>query len=161
MGSVAKSYMRKGFLIYDEMRKYFTIYEEAVSRIWLCHRSLLNFLIYEENLLFFFISAIDFHEQVNRIRGPRTNFTVSPRPSNSLHQFWKLYWGELEQWTDRNQEFRQWTNRKQMRTAKKSVNISSINVISHMLHKNRVENGNDNNSSKWFFENQKRFLSIY
>jgi hypothetical protein len=33
MGSGAKSYMRNGFLIYEEMRKYFTIYEEAVSRI--------------------------------------------------------------------------------------------------------------------------------
>jgi hypothetical protein len=31
MGAVAKSYMRKGFLIYEEMRKYLTIYEEAVS----------------------------------------------------------------------------------------------------------------------------------
>jgi hypothetical protein len=30
MGSVAKSHMRKGFLIYEEMRKHFTIYEEAV-----------------------------------------------------------------------------------------------------------------------------------
>jgi hypothetical protein len=31
MGSFAKSYMRKGFLIYDEnMRKYLTIYEEFV-----------------------------------------------------------------------------------------------------------------------------------
>jgi hypothetical protein len=30
MVSGAKSYMRKGFLIYEEMRKYFTIYEEAV-----------------------------------------------------------------------------------------------------------------------------------
>ncbi len=29
--AVAKSYMRKGFLIYEEMRKYLTIYEEAVS----------------------------------------------------------------------------------------------------------------------------------
>jgi hypothetical protein len=29
MVSVAKSYMRKGFLIYEEMRKYLTIYEEA------------------------------------------------------------------------------------------------------------------------------------
>jgi hypothetical protein len=29
-GSVAKSYMRKGFLIYEEMRKYLTTYE-AVS----------------------------------------------------------------------------------------------------------------------------------
>ncbi len=30
-GAVAKSYMRKGFLIYDEMRKYLPKYEEAVS----------------------------------------------------------------------------------------------------------------------------------
>jgi hypothetical protein len=30
-GAVAKLYMRKGFLIYEEMHKYFTIYEEAVS----------------------------------------------------------------------------------------------------------------------------------
>jgi hypothetical protein len=34
MGSaVAKAYMRKGFLIYEEMRKYSTIYEEAVGQI--------------------------------------------------------------------------------------------------------------------------------
>jgi hypothetical protein len=33
MGSVAKSYMRKGFQIYEEMRKYLTIYERAVSHI--------------------------------------------------------------------------------------------------------------------------------
>ncbi len=32
-GAVAKSYMRKGFLIYEEMRQYFPIYEEAVSYI--------------------------------------------------------------------------------------------------------------------------------
>jgi hypothetical protein len=34
-GAVAKSYMRKGFLIlmYEEMRIYFPIYEEAVSHI--------------------------------------------------------------------------------------------------------------------------------
>ncbi len=41
MGSGAKSYMRKGFLMYEEMRKYFPIYEEAGSPIWLCTRSLL------------------------------------------------------------------------------------------------------------------------
>ncbi len=29
----AKSYMRKGFLIYEEMRKYLTIYDEAISLI--------------------------------------------------------------------------------------------------------------------------------
>jgi hypothetical protein len=32
-GAVAKSYKRKGFLIYEEMRKDFPIYEEAVSHI--------------------------------------------------------------------------------------------------------------------------------
>jgi hypothetical protein len=31
--AVAKSYMRKGFLIHEEMRKYCPIYEEAVSHI--------------------------------------------------------------------------------------------------------------------------------
>ncbi len=33
MEVVAKSYMRKGFLIYVEMRKYLVIYEDAVSHI--------------------------------------------------------------------------------------------------------------------------------
>jgi hypothetical protein len=32
-GAVAKSYMRKGFLIYEKMRNFFPIYEEAVSHI--------------------------------------------------------------------------------------------------------------------------------
>ncbi len=32
-GAVGKSYMRKGFLIYEEMCKYFPIYEEGVSHI--------------------------------------------------------------------------------------------------------------------------------
>ncbi len=49
--------MRKGFLKYKEMRKYFPMYEEAVSHIWLCNCSILNFLIYEENFIFFFISV--------------------------------------------------------------------------------------------------------
>ncbi len=33
-GAVAKSYMRKGFLRYEEMRKYLVIYEEAVIVIY-------------------------------------------------------------------------------------------------------------------------------
>ncbi len=33
MGSGAKSYTRKGFLIYEKMRKFFPIYEEAVSHM--------------------------------------------------------------------------------------------------------------------------------
>ncbi len=43
--AVAKSYMRKDFLVYEEMRKYLPIYEETVSHIWLCNCSILNFLI--------------------------------------------------------------------------------------------------------------------
>jgi hypothetical protein len=54
IGAVAKSYPRKGFLIYKEMRKYFPIYEEAVSHIRLCNCSILNFLIYEEKYIIFF-----------------------------------------------------------------------------------------------------------
>ncbi len=57
--SGAKSYMRKGFLIYEEMRNYLTIYEEAVSHIWLCTRSHVNFLIqYVKTILFYFLSVI-------------------------------------------------------------------------------------------------------
>ncbi len=33
MGSGAKSYMRKGFLIYEEMHKFFPIYKDAVNHI--------------------------------------------------------------------------------------------------------------------------------
>jgi hypothetical protein len=33
MGAVAKLYMRKGFLLYEEMHKCLVIYEEAVSHI--------------------------------------------------------------------------------------------------------------------------------
>jgi hypothetical protein len=59
MGSVAKSYMRKGFLIYEEIRQYLVTYEEAVSQILLSNHSPLKHLIYEENLIFFFISFGD------------------------------------------------------------------------------------------------------
>ncbi len=52
--AVAKSYMRKCFLISEEKRKYLN--EEAVSymTLQLLHS---EFLIYEENLIFFFISV--------------------------------------------------------------------------------------------------------
>jgi hypothetical protein len=48
--------MRKGFLIFEQMRKYLVTYEEAVSHIRLCNCSLMKFLIYEENCIFFLIS---------------------------------------------------------------------------------------------------------
>ncbi len=49
--------IRKGFLIYEERRKYFPMSEEAVSHIWLCNCSVLNFLIFEANLILLFISV--------------------------------------------------------------------------------------------------------
>jgi hypothetical protein len=58
MGSGAKSYMWKGFLIYEEMRKFFPIYEEAVSHICMTLNPIpLNCHIYEENFILFFISV--------------------------------------------------------------------------------------------------------
>jgi hypothetical protein len=57
MGAVAKSYMeRASYLIYEETRKYLTmrrplvIYDFATA-------SFMNFLIYEDNLIFIFISV--------------------------------------------------------------------------------------------------------
>jgi hypothetical protein len=47
MGAIAKSYMKKGCLMYEEMRKYLTIYDEAVRHnITLRNCFLLNFLIH-------------------------------------------------------------------------------------------------------------------
>ena len=74
MGSVAKSYTRKGFLIYEEMRKYFSIYEEAVSHMWLWNCSILNFLIYEENFLLFFISVAALSKNIDICENQPKNF---------------------------------------------------------------------------------------
>ncbi len=58
MGSVAKSYMRKGFLIYDEMRKYLTMhmrrpllvkYDFATDLFWI--------LLYMMKIFFSFLSV--------------------------------------------------------------------------------------------------------
>jgi hypothetical protein len=56
--AVAKSHMRKGFLIYEEMRNYLIIYEEAVS-LQLLH-SEFPYTVYEESLIFFFI-GVEYH----------------------------------------------------------------------------------------------------
>ncbi len=92
MGAVAKSYMRKGFLIYEEIRKHWTIYEEAVSHIWLCNRSLLNFLIYEEHFISFFISVpawkgLPQHVLVSLLPGKRTAVLFNSCITNNM----KLY----------------------------------------------------------------------
>ncbi len=51
------------------MRKYFPVYEEDVSHIRLCNFFILNFLIYEVNFLFVFISVeIKCYQFVFRIK---------------------------------------------------------------------------------------------
>jgi hypothetical protein len=57
MGAVAKSYMRKVFLIYEEMLKYLFIFKEAVSLDFSTAPFWISLFIYEENLVFFFIRA--------------------------------------------------------------------------------------------------------
>jgi hypothetical protein len=55
MGADAESYMRKGFLIYEEIRKYLTIYEEAVSHICMTLQPIPSeFPFSEENFDFFY-----------------------------------------------------------------------------------------------------------
>jgi hypothetical protein len=46
----------------SEWSSYKVIYEEAVSHICLCNCSVLNFLVYEETLIFFSISVVSQHE---------------------------------------------------------------------------------------------------
>jgi hypothetical protein len=54
MGSGTKSYMRKGFLIYEEMRKHLTLYNFIIHM----RRPLVIYdYVTEDNFLFFFISA--------------------------------------------------------------------------------------------------------
>jgi hypothetical protein len=76
--------MRKGFPNLWEMRKYLTIYEEAVSHLSLCNCSILNFLIYEENFILFFISAVSMCS-VPYTQSEDLDFTSRQMPiSNSL-----------------------------------------------------------------------------
>jgi hypothetical protein len=53
-GAVAKSYIRKGFLIYEEMRKYSPCMRRLLVIYDFATAPFLNFPIFEENLIFFF-----------------------------------------------------------------------------------------------------------
>ncbi len=52
------AYMTNGLLIYGEIFAHFFIYWKALPHIWLCNYSTLNFFMYEENFIFFSISAL-------------------------------------------------------------------------------------------------------
>ncbi len=63
------------------MPKYFPIYEEAVSHIWFCNCSIQKFLIYEENLIFFFISVIERKAETERRGGGGRTPTTPLKPT--------------------------------------------------------------------------------
>jgi hypothetical protein len=82
-GAVAKSYMTNGLLIYGELLAHFLILGSHSSYMTLqLHCSTLNFLIYEENLIFFFISvpAPAFHNHFHPDLDPDLihNFDADP-----------------------------------------------------------------------------------
>ncbi len=57
MGLDAKSYMRKSFLIYEEMHKYFRHISGGRQSYMTLQPIPLNFPLYEENVILFFISV--------------------------------------------------------------------------------------------------------
>ncbi len=74
------------------MRNYFPIYEEAVSQIWLCNCSILNFLIYEENVIFFFISVSEVVSYFHLARqSPDLHLTRLGLPPPLCHYIYFLF----------------------------------------------------------------------
>jgi hypothetical protein len=57
MRVVAKSYMRMGFLIYEELDKYLVIYEEAVNHIYDFATTPFWISLYMRKILFYFLSV--------------------------------------------------------------------------------------------------------
>ncbi len=107
-GVDAKSYMRKSFLIYEEMRKYFPIYcmrRPLVSHIWLCNCSALNFLIlYMRKTWFSFFYQCTFsypYELAARL-------TMKRRARSTLRQ--RMAWGRPPRcwWRPRPQSRLRW-----------------------------------------------------
>jgi hypothetical protein len=100
----------------------------------------------------------DFNEQAKHIRGPRINFTDSPRPSNSRSAILRNY-GTMgaRRRTNRSEEFSRCTNILIIKGPQRNfVDISPINVISPIcFHLSRIGNINDNVSSQERFENSK------
>jgi hypothetical protein len=58
MGAVAKTYMRKGFLIYEEIGKYLFIYDFAAASFWIS--------LYMRKILFSFLSVYFVYRPIRR-----------------------------------------------------------------------------------------------
>ncbi len=78
--------MTNDLLIYSEKFAHFLIYWEALPKVWLCTRSHLNFLIYEENFSFLFISV-----------GRGGGGVAAMRPDLSFRLSW---WGKSPGWEE-------------------------------------------------------------
>jgi hypothetical protein len=79
MGSVAKSDMRKGFLVYEEMRKHLVIYVETFSHIlplqpipkiyflfYQCSRTMSKFEIFYEKPVYLVVSDSDVASMISQ-----------------------------------------------------------------------------------------------
>ncbi len=106
-------------------------------------KTMLNNIVFQNGLNH---TPIDFCEQAKHIRGSQINFTFS-RSLNCILAILKDIL-ELEEWTNRNQEFSKWTNMKQQGPHRNLVDVSRINVISPIcFHQNRMGNCNNEISS--------------
>ncbi len=69
------------------------LYEEAVCHIWLCNCSILNFLIYEKNLIFFFISVLVLKSPgVKKLTTKFFCTSACLQPKSSLLKFFLKNW---------------------------------------------------------------------
>ena len=92
---------------------------------------------------------------------PQTNLTFFPWLLNSLIEIF-INILDLENRTNRNQEFSQWISRKGRGPQRNLVDVSPTNVISPIcFHLNRMGNGNDDISSEKHFENSKTSRGSY
>ncbi len=88
--------------IWENAQIYSHIYEEAVSHIWLFNRSLLYFLIYEEQFVFVFISVRGEkggtrYRRINW-RGDGADFEPASMAAKTA---WSLFLEILHEWEDR------------------------------------------------------------
>jgi hypothetical protein len=77
-----------------------------IAMVWRCIQ---NCSLIPSNTILKWPHLKDFYEQANYIRGRRSNFIVTPRPSNSLLAILKAILEVLEQWTNMNPECGNWT----------------------------------------------------
>jgi hypothetical protein len=153
-GSVTKSFMRKGFLIYEEMRKCFPIYEEAlVIYDFAPDTSLFPNTVYEENLISFFSvndRVLVHYTQCITISTEQIEETdwrdcPSNRTIKNLHKLHTItyctrtkghVWGE---WTSGGTHMRSWIMKQISKVEEETVHV----VFKYLSRKVRCGGGNN------------------